>query len=423
MSKPHVLVLGGNFAGLGAAQKIREYTADRVTISVIDRKSHLLYIPNIGSEVLANRDPAVGMQMPIIEVLRKGDIDFVQAEVTAIDVKAQTVTLLPNERPGSTPETLHYDYLVVALGARLAYDKIEGFAQYGHTVSDCYYGNALREYLHGGGYRGGPVAVGSARFIQGRKGRPKWLPDALAACEGPPVETALSLAAWMTDHGFKGASNITLFTPAEMIAEDAGKRNVATLLGAASQMGFKYRNNLQDIRRLTANGIEFVNGETIEAELKIVFPNWEPHAFLQGLPICDEVGFVVTDMHMRNPDFPNVLACGDCAAITVPKLGSIGHQECELVGKQIAKEMGAMSAERADAAWLPEVLCIGDMGHRQGFYIHANSWFGGDVEVLKMGRVPHMLKQSYKAMFFRSGGKIPAWGVPLSEWVAEHIPV
>jgi sulfide:quinone oxidoreductase len=35
---PHVLVLGGNFAGLAAAQKIREYAGDSVTITVIDRK-------------------------------------------------------------------------------------------------------------------------------------------------------------------------------------------------------------------------------------------------------------------------------------------------------------------------------------------------------------------------------------------------
>jgi hypothetical protein len=39
---PHVLVLGGNFAGLGCAQKIREYAGDAVRISVVDRKSYLL---------------------------------------------------------------------------------------------------------------------------------------------------------------------------------------------------------------------------------------------------------------------------------------------------------------------------------------------------------------------------------------------
>lgn len=41
MAKPHVLVLGGNFSGLGAAQKIREYARDTVDITLIDRKNYL----------------------------------------------------------------------------------------------------------------------------------------------------------------------------------------------------------------------------------------------------------------------------------------------------------------------------------------------------------------------------------------------
>lgn len=45
--KPHILVLGGNFAGLGSALKIREYCWDSVRISVIDRKDYLLFVPNI----------------------------------------------------------------------------------------------------------------------------------------------------------------------------------------------------------------------------------------------------------------------------------------------------------------------------------------------------------------------------------------
>ncbi len=40
MTKPHVLVLGGNFAGIGAAQKILEHAPDSVTMTVIDRKPY-----------------------------------------------------------------------------------------------------------------------------------------------------------------------------------------------------------------------------------------------------------------------------------------------------------------------------------------------------------------------------------------------
>lgn len=419
--KPKVLVLGGNFAGLGAAQKVHQYARDKVDITVVDQKAYLDYIPNIPLEILEGRDPAVTMHMDLVDALAEDDIDFIQAEVETLDVDARTVTVHPNERPGSPTYTLSFDMVVIALGARLAYDDIEGFAEFGHTVSDAFHANRLLSYLEND-YRGGPIAIGSARFEQGTRGRPDWLQTALAACEGPPVEIALSLAHWLGVKGKGGPKNITLFTPAEMIAEDAGEKVVKQLLEAASSMGFGYKNNTEGIKRLTATGIDFDNGEHLDAELKIIFPNWKPHEFLKGLPISDEVGFIVTDLRMRNPDYPHVFACGDAAALTVPKLGAIGHQEAEVVGRQVAAQVGALSHAEADTPWKPEVLCIGDMGGGKAFYIRSDSWFGGNTQELEMGRIPYLQKLAYKEVFFRNHGKVPSWALPAAKWAAEHLP-
>jgi sulfide:quinone oxidoreductase len=419
--KPHVLVLGGNFAGLTTARFIRERCKDGVRITLMDRKPYLAFIPNIPIEVFANHDPAESLHMPIVRVLERDDIRFVQGEVREIDVKKGGVAYTPTERPGAALEHVDYDYLVMALGARLAYDKIEGFGQYGHTLSDTYYGNKLRVYLFGGGYKGGPIAIGSARFHQGTKGKPNWLPVAEAACEGPPLEVALSLASWLEDHHLGGARNITLFTPAKVIAEDAGEAIVTKFLEIAGRMGFGYKNNTRDIKQITEEGIQFASGESLEAELKIIFPNWEPHEFMKGLPIVDEAGFVITNEVMRNPEYPNVLAAGDNAAVTVPKLGALGHTESEIVAKQIAKDVGKMSAEEADKPFKPAVFCIGDMGHRKGFYIHSDTWYGGKMSVFKMGYPFYAMKLAFKEMYYRTGGKIPSWGIPLSELVADTL--
>jgi len=308
---------------------------------------------------------------------------------------------------------------VIALGARLAYDEIEGFAEHGHSVSDAFLANRLIDYLKHD-YRGGPIAVGSARFTQGSKGRPAWLKTALAACEGPPVEVSLALAHWLEANGKGGAKNITIFTPAPMIAEDAGEKVVGQLLGAASQMGFGYLNNTQDITRLTAAGIEFADGRKLPAELKIVFPNWRPHAFMHGMPIADEAGFVVTNLFMRNPQYPDVFACGDAAALTVPKLGAIGHQQTDIVGRQIARDLGRMSEGSAYTPFKPMVVCIGDMGGGKAFYIRADAWYGGPTQELRMGRLPYLQKVAYKEVFFRNGGRMPEWGLPTAEWMSEH---
>ncbi|MDY0146834.1 MAG: FAD-dependent oxidoreductase, partial [Halothiobacillus sp.] len=381
--KPHVVVLGSNFAGLGSAQKIRQYAGDAVEITVVDRKDYLLFVPNIPADVFENRNPAMHQRMELRDVLAHDQINFIQAEVNAIDVDSEVVHITPNERPGAAAVTLSYDYLVVALGNRLAFEDIEGFAEFGDSVSDLYLGEKLRQKLHFGGYKGGPIAIGSARFTQGdgAKGLEPYpggsIPDALAACEGPPVELMMAAAHYLDETKQGDPSKITVFTPAELIAEDAGETVVKQLLDLATKMGFNYLNNTQDIKRITKDGIEFADGRSVEAELKIVFPNWKAHEFMRGLPISDSEGFVVTDLLMRNPKYKNVFAAGDAAAVTMPKLGAIGHQECEIVGLQIAKDVGRLSPEEADKPLQPVVYCLGDMGGGKAFYIRSNTWFGG----------------------------------------------
>ncbi|MEJ2378514.1 MAG: FAD-dependent oxidoreductase, partial [Pseudolabrys sp.] len=115
-SKPHVLVLGGNFAGLGCAQKIRDAAGNAVHITLVDCKPYLAYIPNIPQEVCANRDPMQTMRMDIVGPLDKDNIRFVEAEVKAIDLETQLVECVPTERDGAERHALRYDFLVIALG-------------------------------------------------------------------------------------------------------------------------------------------------------------------------------------------------------------------------------------------------------------------------------------------------------------------
>lgn len=56
---------------------------------------------------------------------------------------------------------------MIAVGCTLAFDKIEGFAEFGLTISNSYYGNTIRNFLYNE-YKGGPVVIGSDRFIQGK---------------------------------------------------------------------------------------------------------------------------------------------------------------------------------------------------------------------------------------------------------------
>lgn len=419
--KAHVLILGGNFAGLPIARHLREYVGENAEITVIDRRACLLFVPNIPLEAIEGKDPTSSMQLPLAPMLHKDNTRFIQAEVKAIDPHTKTVTFLPNERPGSIMETLGYDYLVIALGNRLAYDRIEGFGQYGHTLTDLYQADKLRRYIEND-YKGGPIVVGSARFHQGTKGRLNFIPTALAACEGPLMEGALSLAHRLGELGKGGPKNITIFTPAEMIAEDAGEMIINQLLDIARSMGFSYKNKVQDIACLQKDGIEFTNGQSLDAELKIVFPDWVAHDFLVGLPISDDKGFIIHNLEMRNPDYPEIFTAGDAASGTIPKLGSIGHLQTYIVARQIAKDLGYMPAEAADAElYAPEVIRYGDMGGGKAYYIHSNSYYGGDLQKLDIGQSYYDMKVSLKHQYFMLGGKIPHWQWRLGTLISDKI--
>jgi sulfide:quinone oxidoreductase len=336
-------------------------------------------------------------------------------------VEKKVVTYCPDERPGAALEKIRYDYLVISLGARLAYDKIKGFGEYGSTVSDSVYGNRLRDVLFEGGYKGGPVATGSDLFHQGTQGKPSWIPMSPGACEGPPLEIGLTMAHWLEQRKMGGPSKVTFFTPGEMIAEDAGTQIVHEFLDMAGKMGFGYKNNTKGIAEITKDGIIFQNGEQLEAELKIIMPDWVPHPFIKELPITDEVGFVLTDLNMRNPDHPEIFASGDAAALTVPKLGALGHLQADIIGKQIAKDLKKMKPEQADQPYKPQIICFGDMGDHKGFYIHSDTWFGGKTSVFRMGYLYYAMKIAFKEMYFRTGGMPPNWGIPAAELVADRV--
>ncbi|TYC10578.1 pyridine nucleotide-disulfide oxidoreductase [Bizionia gelidisalsuginis] len=416
-NKKRVLVLGCNFAGLTIARYLHKDAGKHIEITVIDRKNYINFIPNIPIEVFNNHNPADTLEFQFQKFLKSDGSTFIQAEVEHIDAPNKKVYFTPNERHGSAQEHITYDYLVIALGCKLAYDKIEGFAEFGHTFSDTFYGNEVRNYLYND-YKGGHIAIGSDRFIQGKSPKTPKIPTAFAACEGPPVELAFSMADWLETHKKGSAKNITLFTPADVIAEDAGETILNQLLPMFSEMGYGYRNNTVGIKRLYKEGIEFKDGTSLEAEMKIVFPNWEPHHFLKGLPFVDDQGFVVTDLFMRNPDYPEIFAVGDAAAITVPKLGSLGHMECEIASKVISNEI--LKKEEHIDPLSPMLLCYGDMGNHKGFYMHTDEWWGGNTSILKMGYTPYILKMGFKTMYQTLGGKIPSWGLPLSEIVGDH---
>lgn len=107
---PHVVILGGGFAGLACARALRHAP---VRITLVDRSNHHLFQPLLYQVATAALSPA-DIAMPIRSILRRQqNAEVWMGEVEKIDVARREVHL----RDGS----LSYDYLVVATGATHAY--------------------------------------------------------------------------------------------------------------------------------------------------------------------------------------------------------------------------------------------------------------------------------------------------------------
>lgn len=106
---PEVVVVGSGFAGLKAAQTLREAP---VHLTVVDRRNHHLFQPLLYQVATAALDPS-DIAMPIRSILRGRNTDVVMADVVGVDLEGRRLKL--------TDDELSYDYLVLATGAQDAY--------------------------------------------------------------------------------------------------------------------------------------------------------------------------------------------------------------------------------------------------------------------------------------------------------------
>ena len=108
--KPRVVIVGGGFGGLNAARALARAP---VQITLVDRRNHHLFQPLLYQVATAALNPS-DIAIPIRRILRKQEnVEVLLAEARTLDLSARVV--------GLDEGSLHYDYLIVATGARHSY--------------------------------------------------------------------------------------------------------------------------------------------------------------------------------------------------------------------------------------------------------------------------------------------------------------
>ena len=109
--RPRVIIIGGGFGGLYAARALKDVPVD---VTVIDRTNHHVFQPLLYQVATATLTPS-DIALPIRWLLRsQRNTEVLLSEATAIDPDARVVRCADGR-------ALHYDFLIVAAGARHSY--------------------------------------------------------------------------------------------------------------------------------------------------------------------------------------------------------------------------------------------------------------------------------------------------------------
>jgi NADH dehydrogenase len=126
---PHIVILGAGFGGVGALKRLRDAN---VRITLIDQRDYHTFQPLL-YQVATDELSPTDVGFPIRELLHgHTNITFHQATAHSIDLAKKQVVV-----DGVGP--IHYDYLVLALGAVVNFFHTPGADQHAfplYTMED-----------------------------------------------------------------------------------------------------------------------------------------------------------------------------------------------------------------------------------------------------------------------------------------------
>lgn len=329
-----IVVLGGGVGGTLVANLLSKELGRDGKVTVVDPTGMHVYQPGFLYVALGQ---ANGRWLARDErTLLRDDVDLVVQAASRIDPEARTVEL-------DRGETLGYDYLVLATGARLIRDQVPGLIEGSHDFYSLEGAQRLREELRT--FPGGRVLVGIA-------GIPYKCPPA-------PVEFVLMLEEHLRTRGVRERSEVTLLSPLNraFTIESASKlvQPIMERRGIELETFF----NVEAVDP-SAGAVMSLEGDKRDYDLLILVPPHRGQAVIEESGLADAGGWIPTDgTTLQHKAQERIFAIGDATDLPISKSGSTAHFEAPVVASRIASLMRGTAPKESYGG---RVMCFLETG-------------------------------------------------------------
>ncbi|MEU1663705.1 NAD(P)/FAD-dependent oxidoreductase [Streptomyces sparsogenes] len=340
MNRVRIVIVGAGFAGYQAARTLSRTLRDEAEIVLVNPNDYFLYLPllpEVAAGVLEPRRVSVSLTQTLPRVR------LVLGEVDRVDLDARRIGWTdPEGRRGE----MDYDRLILSVGSVNKLLPIPGVAEHAHGFRGMPEALYLRDHMIrqielagatddpeeraarctfvvvGAGYTGTEVAAHGvlltdalARHNAGLRGgpRPRWLLLDLADRVLPELDRRLS------DTAHKVLS----------------KRGVDIRTGSS-------------VKEATADGVLLDTGEFVATRSLIWCVGVRPDPLVAELGLPIERGRLCVDPYLAVPGHPEVLACGDAAAVPdltrpgqfTPMTAQHAQRQGKVAGHNVAASLG-----------------------------------------------------------------------------------
>ena len=344
----NVLILGGGFAGVVAAERLAQQLSAEHNITLVSRSRNFVFYPAL-VRLAFGKCKKEDVSFDLRHTMMNRRVNFVEAEVAHIDPFERKVNIAHGEVEGKLP----YDYLIFALGRRLATERITGFYEHAHHLLNVdkaiKFGKAIEQF---------------------REGRAVFGQCLGARLPVPVYETAFALSRLFEERGERDRIRITIVSPDTVESELGAVRAALALTKALDVHQIETLSNFS-IGSLTQNSATATSGDVVNFDLLMLVPPLRGSSAAHYMGVTDDDGYIKVDWTMRVIGQERIYAVGDCVSFAGPKLGHMAVRQAEVAATNLAEEI---DGHEPVSHYDHEMTLVIDERGSDSIYLHKDIW-------------------------------------------------